>query len=121
MNSGVSLPTEKKQKVKTLWISDLHLGTRGCQAEKLATFLKSYDCEHLYLVGDIIDGWRLRKGIYWPQSHTNVMRRVLTMSKRGTRVTYVTGNHDEFLRRYSSLQLGNIELVDEAIHTTADG
>ena len=121
MNTAVSLPVEKKQRVKTLWISDLHLGTRGCQAEKLATFLKSYDCDHLYLVGDIIDGWRLRKGICWPQSHTNVVRRVLTMSKRGTRVTYVTGNHDEFLRRYSNLELGNIELVDEAVHTTADG
>ncbi|HIQ51894.1 MAG TPA: UDP-2,3-diacylglucosamine diphosphatase, partial [Pseudomonas pachastrellae] len=121
MNTAVSLPKAQKQRVRTLWISDLHLGTRGCQADKLATFLKSYDCDQLYLVGDIIDGWRLRKGIYWPQAHTNVLRRVLTMSKRGTRVVYVTGNHDEFLRRYSTLLLGNIELVDEAVHQCQDG
>ncbi|MFN3580452.1 MAG: UDP-2,3-diacylglucosamine diphosphatase, partial [Pseudomonas sp.] len=111
----------KKKRVRTLWISDLHLGTRGCQADKLTEFLKGHDCEQLYLVGDIIDGWRLRKNMYWPQAHTNVLRRVLTMSKRGTQVTYVTGNHDEFLRRYSSLVLGNIHLVDEAEHKTLDG
>ena len=110
-----------KQRVRTIWISDVHLGTRDCQAEKLAGFLKEYECDQLYLVGDIIDGWRLRKSMYWPQSHTNVIRRILTMSKRGTRVTYVTGNHDEFLRRYATLNIGNILLVDEAEHVTADG
>ena len=110
-----------KQRVRTIWISDVHLGTRDCQAEKLAGFLKEYECDQLYLVGDIIDGWRLRKSMYWPQSHTNVIRRILTMSKRGTRVTYVTGNHDEFLRRYATLNIGNIRLVDEAEHVTADG
>jgi UDP-2,3-diacylglucosamine pyrophosphatase LpxH len=121
MSQAETILSDCKHRVRTLWISDLHLGTRGCQAEKLAEFLKSYECDHLYLVGDIIDGWRLRSGIYWPQAHTNVLRRVLTMSKRGTRVTYVTGNHDEFLRRYSSLILGNIHLVDEAEHQTLDG
>ena len=110
-----------RQRLRTLWISDVHLGTRGCQADKLATFLKQYECDQLYLVGDIIDGWRLRKSMYWPQAHTNVVRRILTMSKRGTRVTYVTGNHDEFLRRYAHLELGNIRLVDEAEHLTLDG
>lgn len=110
-----------KQRVRTIWISDVHLGTRDCQAEKLAGFLKEYECDQLYLVGDIIDGWRLRKSMYWPQSHTNVIRRILTMSKRGTRVVYVTGNHDEFLRRYATLNIGNILLVDEAEHVTADG
>lgn len=113
--------TVGKQRVRTIWISDVHLGTRDCQAEKLAGFLKEYECDQLYLVGDIIDGWRLRKSMYWPQSHTNVIRRILTMSKRGTRVTYVTGNHDEFLRRYATLNIGNIRLVDEAEHVTADG
>ncbi|OEC41886.1 UDP-2,3-diacylglucosamine hydrolase [Pseudomonas sp. 1D4] len=111
----------RKQRVRTLWISDVHLGTRDCQAEHLARFLKRHHADRIYLVGDIIDGWRLRGGIYWPQAHTNVIRRLLTMSKRGTEVIYVTGNHDEFLRRYSSLMLGNIQLVDEAIHETADG
>lgn len=121
MTKAEFLPPLGKQRVRTLWISDLHLGTRGCQADKLTAFLKRYECDHLYLVGDIVDGWRLRNGMYWPQAHTNVIRRILTMSKRGTRVTYVTGNHDEFLRRYSGLLLGNITLVDEAVHHTADG
>jgi UDP-2,3-diacylglucosamine pyrophosphatase LpxH len=107
--------------VRTLWISDVHLGTRDCQAEHLSQFLKGYQADRIYLVGDIIDGWKLRGGIYWPQAHTNVIRRLLTMSKRGTEVIYVTGNHDEFLRRYSKLILGNIQLVDEAVHLTADG
>lgn len=111
----------RKQRVRTLWISDVHLGTRDCQAERLAAFLKRYQAERIYLVGDIIDGWKLRSGIYWPQSHSNVIRRLLTMSKRGCEVIYVTGNHDEFLRRYSRLVLGNIQLVDEALHETADG
>jgi UDP-2,3-diacylglucosamine pyrophosphatase LpxH len=106
---------------RSIFVSDVHLGTRGCQAERLAQFLKNHTCDHLYLVGDIVDGWRLRSGFYWPQAHSNVMRRVLTAAKRGTRVTYVTGNHDEFLRRYSSLEFGNIRIVDEAVHETADG
>ena len=101
----------RKQHVRTLWISDVHLGTRDCQAERLAAFLKRYQADRVYLVGDIIDGWKLRGGIYWPQAHTNVIRRLLTMSKRGTEVIYVTGNHDEFLRRYSTLILGNIQLL----------
>jgi len=111
----------RKQRVRTLWISDEHLGTRDCQAEHLSRFLKGYQADRIYLVGDIIDGWKLRSGIFWPQAHTNVIRRLLTMSKRGSEVIYVTGNHDEFLRRYSKLMLGNIQLVDEAEHLTADG
>ncbi|MFP8966387.1 UDP-2,3-diacylglucosamine diphosphatase [Pokkaliibacter sp. CJK22405] len=110
-----------KKQVRTLWISDTHLGSKGCQAELLAEFLKSYECQQLYLVGDIIDGWRMRKHLYWPQSHSNVLRRLLTLAKRGTRVVYITGNHDEFLRRYSPLLFGNIELADEAQYTSATG
>lgn len=121
MTSAQLAKPTRKQRVRTLWISDVHLGTRDCQAEHLAAFLKRYHADRIYLVGDIIDGWKLRGGIYWPQAHTNVIRRLLTMSKRGTEVIYVTGNHDEFLRRYSSLLLGNIQLVDEAVHVTADG
>jgi len=108
---------------RTVWISDVHLGTPGCKAERLADFLKHTPCDQLYLVGDIIDGWRLRSQFYWPQEHTNVIRRVLTRSKRGTRVTYVAGNHDEFLRKFVGyrLEIGNIRLVNEATHVTADG
>lgn len=110
-----------KRQVRTIWISDTHLGTRGCKAVELINFLKSHDCETLYLVGDIIDGWRMRRMIYWPQTHSNVLRRILTLAKRGTKIVYVTGNHDEFLRKYSSSLFGNIELVDEAQHETLDG
>jgi UDP-2,3-diacylglucosamine pyrophosphatase LpxH len=117
-------PLEKGQVVKkyrTVWISDTHLGSKGCQAEKLSQFLKQIDCERLYLVGDIIDGWRMRKNAYWPQSHSNVVRRILTRSKRDTQVIYITGNHDDFLRRYSGINFGNILLTDEYVHTTATG
>lgn len=108
---------------RTIWISDVHLGTSGCRAAELTEFLKANDCEQLYLVGDIIDGWRLRSNFYWPQEHSNVLRQILTKAKRGTRVTYVSGNHDEFLRRFvdQPLQLGNIQVVNEAVHETADG
>ncbi|MCM2318025.1 MAG: UDP-2,3-diacylglucosamine diphosphatase [Pseudomonas sp.] len=121
MTSAQPLPPKRKQSVRTLWISDVHLGTRDCQAERLDAFLKRYAPERVYLVGDIIDGWKLRSGVYWPQSHTNVIRRLINMSRRGTEVIYVTGNHDECLRRYADLVLGNIRLVDEAEHLTADG
>ena len=114
---------KQTHKYRTLWISDVHLGTSGCKAEHLVDFLKQNECEQLYLVGDIIDGWKLRSGFYWPQEHTNVIRRILTKSKRGTKVTYITGNHDEFLRKFVDyrLEMGNIQVVNEAVHTTADG
>ena len=108
---------------RTVWISDVHLGTAGCKAEHLVEFLKSHSCDTLYLVGDIIDGWKLKNHFYWPQEHTNVVRKVLTKAKRGTRVYYVTGNHDEFLRKFVGfrLELGNIKFVNELVHQTADG
>lgn len=112
---------EGKRHFRTIFISDVHLGTRGCQADHLIDFLKSHTCDKLYLVGDIIDGWRMKSAMYWPQSHSNVLRRLLTLAKRGTEVIYVTGNHDEFLRRYSDHSFGNIRLVDRAEHLTADG
>jgi UDP-2,3-diacylglucosamine pyrophosphatase LpxH len=107
--------------VRTAWISDTHLGTSGCNAELLLDFLKSVDCETLYLVGDIVDGWQLRKGWYWPPRHNDVVRCVLKKAKHGTRVIYVPGNHDEAFRGYVGLNLGGVELVSEAIHETADG
>jgi len=116
-----ALTDSEPRKHRSIWISDVHLGTRGAKADFLCDFLKHNDCETLYLVGDIIDGWRMKKRAYWPQTHINVIRRILTRSKRGTHVVYVTGNHDEFLRRYSGMSFGNIHLVDETIHITADG
>jgi len=113
----------KRPDYRTIWISDVHLGSPGCQANLLAKFLKEHESEQLYLVGDIIDGWRLKSKFFWPQEHSNVVRRILTRAKRGTEVIYVTGNHDDFLRRFVdfNLQLGNIKVVNEAIHETADG
>ncbi len=116
------MSSKNKVHVKTIWISDTHLGSKGCQAGKLLNFLKSYKCEQLYMVGDIIDGWRMKKSIFWPQAHTNVLRKVLSLSKKKeSKVIYITGNHDEFLRKYSNTDFGNILLVDEAEHITVDG
>jgi UDP-2,3-diacylglucosamine pyrophosphatase LpxH len=121
----LALPDPKgfqpKRKYRTVWISDVHLGTRGCNAALLVDFLRSIECETLYLVGDIIDGWRLRKGWYWPDQHNEVVRRVLKMAHRGTRVVFVAGNHDEMFRDYAGFSFGGIELRLEAIHVTADG
>lgn len=110
-----------KMRFRTIWISDIHLGTAGCNAAMLLDFLRSVECETLYLVGDIIDGWRLRKGWYWPDAHNEVVRRLLKMAHRGTRVVYVIGNHDEMLRDYAGMSFGGIELALEATHRTADG
>jgi len=110
-----------KRKFRTIWISDIHLGTRGCNAALLVDFLRSVECQTIYLVGDIVDGWRLKKGWYWPDEHNEVVRRLLKMAHRGTRVVFVAGNHDEVLRDYAGLSFGGIELVLEAVHETADG
>ncbi|MES2100295.1 MAG: metallophosphoesterase [Pseudomonadota bacterium] len=108
-------------RVRTVWISDLHLGTPGCQAGALLAFLKHVECETLYLVGDIIDGWQLRRAWYWPQVHNDVVQKLLRKARKGTRVIFVPGNHDEFARKYVQHNFGGIEVVDEWIHETADG
>ncbi|MDP9057635.1 MAG: UDP-2,3-diacylglucosamine diphosphatase [Pseudomonadota bacterium] len=110
-----------KRRYRTVWISDVHLGTRGCNAAMLVDFLHSIECETLFLVGDIVDGWRLRKGWFWPDAHNEVVRRVLKMAHRGTRVVFVAGNHDEMLRDYAGMSFGGVELALEAEHVTADG
>ncbi len=106
---------------RTVWISDTHLGTPGCNAELLLDFLKTIECETLFLVGDIVDGWQLRKGWYWPPRHNDVVRCVLKQAKHGTRVVYIPGNHDESFRDYVGLNFGGVEVLPEAIHLTADG
>jgi UDP-2,3-diacylglucosamine pyrophosphatase LpxH len=107
--------------VRTVWISDLHLGTPGCQAEALLDFLKSVECETLYLVGDIIDGWQLRRQWYWPQTHNDVVQKLLRKARKGTRVVLVPGNHDEFARRYIGHTFGGVEVLEDCLHRTADG
>ena len=111
------------KRYRTIFISDLHLGSRGCQAEAIARFLKANTAERLILVGDVIDGWRLAKTWYWPQSHTNVVRRLLTAAKRGTEVIYVIGNHDEALRSVLrfGMSFGRVALVNRLVHEGADG
>ena len=108
-------------RVRTLFLSDVHLGTKGCQAELLLDFLRHYDADAIYLVGDIIDGWRLRSGWYWPQSHNDVVQKLLRKVRKGSRLIYLPGNHDEFLRDYVGANLGGIELVDQILHEAADG
>jgi UDP-2,3-diacylglucosamine pyrophosphatase LpxH len=107
--------------VRTVWISDLHLGTPGCQAKALLDFLRDVQCETLYLVGDIIDGWQLRRSWYWPQSHNDVVQKLLRKVRKGTRVVFVPGNHDEFARHFVTHSFGGIEVVDDCMHVTADG
>ncbi|MBV9840596.1 MAG: UDP-2,3-diacylglucosamine diphosphatase [Sphingomonadaceae bacterium] len=110
-----------RTRYRTVWISDVHLGTPGCNAELLFDFLKSIQCETLYLVGDIVDGWQLRKGWYWPPRHNDVVRCILKQAKKGTRVVYIPGNHDEAFRDYVGLDFGGVELLPEDVHVTADG
>ena len=106
---------------RTLWISDLHLGTPGCQATALLDFLKRTECDTLFLVGDIIDGWQLRRQWYWPQAHNDVVQKLLRKARKGTRVIFIPGNHDEFARRYLNHNFGGIDVADEWMHATADG
>jgi UDP-2,3-diacylglucosamine pyrophosphatase LpxH len=107
---------------RTIWLSDIHLGYRGCKADYLLDFLRSTECEHLYLVGDIIDIWAMkRRGVYWPQTHNNVIRTILGKAKHATKVVYIPGNHDEILRDYDGQVLGNVEIHKDYIHETADG
>ena len=108
-------------RVRTLFLSDLHLGTRGCQAELLLDFLRRYDADEIYLVGDIIDGWRLKSGWYWPQSHNDVVQKLLRKVRKGARLVYIPGNHDEFMRDYIGHNFGGVEIVDQAIHVTTLG
>lgn len=102
-------------KIEALFISDVHLGSKGSNADQLLTVLKQYQPEYLFLVGDIIDGWLLKRKFRWPQSHTNVLRKIMSYSKMGTKVIYIPGNHDEFLREYGEFSFGNIEIHNEYI------
>jgi UDP-2,3-diacylglucosamine pyrophosphatase LpxH len=114
-------PASDRRRYRTIWISDIHLGTRGCNAAMLIDFLDATDSDTLYLVGDIIDGWRLKKKLYWPAAHNDVVWRILKRAKRGTRVIYIPGNHDEMFRQFSGLNFGGVEIARAAFHDTADG
>jgi UDP-2,3-diacylglucosamine pyrophosphatase LpxH len=106
---------------RTIFISDTHLGTKGCKAEALADFLAHNDCETLFLVGDIVDGWQLKRRWFWNEAHGHVVAEILRKVDNGTRVIFVPGNHDEFARDYAGRLFGGIEIVNETVHVTADG
>src|SRR5260221_13993516 len=112
---------EPTQRYRAVFISDVHLGTPGSQAARLLDFLRHTESRELYLVGDIIDGWQLKRRWYWHQSHNDVIQKVLRKARKGTRVTYIAGNHDEAMRHLLGLAFGGIEIRDEAVHVTADG
>ena len=112
--------SSEARRVRTAWISDVHLGTRGANAGALLDFLREYDFEKLYIVGDLIDIWQLRRGIYWPQQHNDVIQKILRKSRKGTRTVYIPGNHDDLLAKFYGAY-GNITVQKHAIHRLADG
>ncbi|HEX7775629.1 MAG TPA: UDP-2,3-diacylglucosamine diphosphatase, partial [Parvibaculum sp.] len=113
-------PKNRKQH-RALFLSDVHLGTPGCKADLLLDFLRHNDAETIYLVGDIIDGWRLKRSWYWSAAHNAVVQEFLRKARKGANVIYVPGNHDEALRDYTGLNFGGVDVIDETIHETADG
>ena len=106
---------------RTLFISDIHLGKRGCQAELLVDFLRFNDADTIYLVGDIVDGWALKGGWYWPQSHNDVIQKLLRKVRKGAKMILVPGNHDEFARSYLGMNFGGVDVEDTVVHEMADG
>lgn len=119
--AGMSTVRPPNRRVRTLFISDIHLGTKGCQAELFLDFLRVHDADTIYLVGDIVDGWRLGSSWYWPQTHNDVVQKLLRKARAGARMVYIPGNHDEFLRNYYGSHFGGIEVMESAVHEGADG
>ena len=114
-------PDAAPLRYRTIWISDVHLGTRGCKADFLLDFLRHTESEYLYLVGDFIDAWQLRKSWYWNDLHNEIIRIILRKARNGTRVLYIPGNHDECFREYGEMDFGGVHLLPRRIHRAADG
>src|SRR5262245_24943040 len=112
---------KRPQRYRALFLSDMHLGSRGCQSDRLLDFLRNHEGETIYLVGDIVDGWRLGSKWYWPVAHNDVLQILLRAAGRGARIVYIPGNHDAFLRDFSGTSLGGVEVVEQAVHVAADG
>jgi UDP-2,3-diacylglucosamine pyrophosphatase LpxH len=113
--------TEPRLRYRSVFLSDVHIGTRGCRADLLLEFLRRVECGRLYLVGDIVDGWRLRKSWYWNADFDAVLRQIMGMARRGVEVIYIPGNHDEMLRDWLGLEVAGVRLLAEAVHEGADG
>ena len=109
------------KKVRTMFLSDFHLGTRGAQADYLIDFLRYHEAEIIYLVGDVFDGWRLKNGWYWPQSHNDVVQKLLRQVRKGAKIIYIPGNHDEVMRNYLGTHFGGIEIMRDDVHQMVDG
>ncbi len=118
ISTGVTEPTRR---YRSIFISDMHLGTRGCQSGLILDFLRHNDADAIFLVGDIIDGWRIRAKFYWPQQHNDVIQKLLRKVRRGARMVFIPGNHDEFARQFIGLSFGGIEILRNAVHIAADG
>lgn len=116
-----ALNSDEPIRCKTLFISDVHLGSHHCKAEKLLQFLEAVECEQLYLVGDIVDVWAMHKRVYWPKTHNKVLSKLMKMSKKGVDVIYIPGNHDENFREFCGSEFGDIKIRRDVIHTTAKG
>jgi UDP-2,3-diacylglucosamine pyrophosphatase LpxH len=114
-------PDPAPRRVRSLFLSDIHLGTRACQADRLLDFLRQYECDNLFLVGDIVDFWALKRGIYWPEAHNTVVQKILRRARHNVKVVYVPGNHDEALRDYIDSAFGDITVHRDYVHTGADG
>lgn len=112
---------DRTREFRALFLADVHLGARGCQADRLLDFLRFHDAETIYLVGDIVDGWALKSSWYWPQTHNDVVQKLLRKARKGSKLVYIPGNHDEFLRGYYGNHFGGIEVVESAVHVAADG
>ena len=109
------------RRYRSVFVSDIHLGTRGCQAELLLDFIRHMECDRLYLVGDIIDGWKLKGGWHWPQAHNDVVQKILRLARKGCEVIYIPGNHDEVARDYCGVHFGGVVVARDAVHEAVDG
>jgi UDP-2,3-diacylglucosamine pyrophosphatase LpxH len=109
------------RRYRTVFVSDVHLGTRGCQAEMLLDFIRHMECDTLYLVGDIVDGWKMKSGWYWPQAHNDVVQKILRLARKGVNVVYIPGNHDDRIRDFCGIHFGGVVVARDAIHEGADG
>jgi UDP-2,3-diacylglucosamine pyrophosphatase LpxH len=108
-------------RVRSVFISDVHLGTRACQAERLLDFLKAYSAENLFMVGDIVDFWAMKREVRWTPAQNTVVQKILRRARHGERVMFIPGNHDEALREHVGIRIGDIAVVREHVHTMADG
>ena len=109
------------RRVRSLFLSDIHLGSRACRATQLLSFIRDYDPDFVFLIGDIVDFWAMSRGVYWPAAHNTVVQKILRKARHRSRVFLIPGNHDEALREYVGASFGDIKVVTDYVHTAADG